>query len=174
MWNQGHHMMVGYARTSTMDQVAGYEDQIAHLTRLGVEKVFAEQASAVGERPQLAACLDFLQDGDVLIVTRLDRLWIWESTPAARRAGWWLRSSSPASSVACCWSGSGPASPRRRPKDGTRAEPRRLGGGLGEVLDLHRAGVRPDEIAVKLAISRSSVFRCLREARTTGSAAPGM
>jgi DNA invertase Pin-like site-specific DNA recombinase len=45
---------------------------------------------------------------------------------------------------------------------------------IGEVLDLYRAGVRPDEIAVKLAISRSSVFRCLREARTTGSAAPGM
>ena len=67
-------MLVGYARTSTTDQVAGYEDQIAHLTRLGVEKVFAEQASAVGERPQLTACLDFLRDGDVLIVTRLDRL----------------------------------------------------------------------------------------------------
>jgi len=37
---------------------------------------------------------------------------------------------------------------------------------FGEVLDLHRAGVKPDEIAVRLAISRSSVFRCLREART--------
>jgi DNA-binding transcriptional regulator LsrR (DeoR family) len=34
------------------------------------------------------------------------------------------------------------------------------------VIDLHRAGVKPDEIAVRLAISRSSVFRCLREART--------
>jgi DNA invertase Pin-like site-specific DNA recombinase len=37
---------------------------------------------------------------------------------------------------------------------------------FGEVLDLHRAGVRPDEIAARLAISRSSVFRALREART--------
>lgn len=67
-------MIVGYARTSTSDQVAGYEDQIAHLTLLGVEKVLAEQASAVGERPQFDAVLEFVRDGDTLIVTRLDRL----------------------------------------------------------------------------------------------------
>ena len=64
-------MLVGYARTSTTDQIAGYEDQIAHLTKLGIEKVFAEQASAVASRPQLEACLDFLREGDILIVTRL-------------------------------------------------------------------------------------------------------
>jgi hypothetical protein len=67
-------MLVGYARTSTADQIAGYEDQIAHLTKLGAEKVFAEQASAVASRPQLETCLDFLRENDILIVTRLDRL----------------------------------------------------------------------------------------------------
>ena len=45
---------------------------------------------------------------------------------------------------------------------------------FAEVLDLHRAGVRPDDIAARLAISRSSVFRALREERMTGPAAPGM
>jgi DNA invertase Pin-like site-specific DNA recombinase len=42
--------------------------------RLGVERIFQEQVSAVGSRPQLEACLDFVREGDVLIVTRLDRL----------------------------------------------------------------------------------------------------
>jgi len=67
-------VLVGYARTSTGDQVAGFVDQIEHLRRLGVERIFQEQVSAVGSRPQLEAALDFVRDGDVLIVTRLDRL----------------------------------------------------------------------------------------------------
>jgi len=67
-------MLVGYARTSTIDQAAGFNDQVEQLRRLGVERIFQEQVSAVGSRPQLEACLDFVRDGDVLIVTRLDRL----------------------------------------------------------------------------------------------------
>ena len=67
-------MKVGYARTSTIDQAAGFEAQLAELDAAGCERVFREQVSAVGGRPQLDAALDYLRDGDTLVVTKLDRL----------------------------------------------------------------------------------------------------
>ena len=68
-------MLVGYARTSTADQVAGFEAQVAELQRAGCEKIFAEQISAVAKkRPELEAALEFVRQGDVLIITKLDRL----------------------------------------------------------------------------------------------------
>jgi DNA invertase Pin-like site-specific DNA recombinase len=67
-------MKVGYARTSTLDQTAGYEAQIRDLETAGCEKVFREQVSSVGDREQLAAALEFIREGDTLIVTKLDRL----------------------------------------------------------------------------------------------------
>lgn len=69
-------MLIGYARTSTLDQKAGYEAQERELTALGCEKVFAEQVSSVdiAERTKLAEALDFIREGDVLVVTKLDRL----------------------------------------------------------------------------------------------------
>src|SRR5271156_6052210 len=42
--------------------------------RGGVEKVFAEQVSSVAERGQLEAALDYAREGDVLVITKLDRL----------------------------------------------------------------------------------------------------
>lgn len=67
--------LVGYARVSTIFQEAGFEAQIAELRRLGCEKLFSEQVSAVdASRPQLKAALDYLREGDVFIVTRLCRL----------------------------------------------------------------------------------------------------
>jgi hypothetical protein len=67
-------LKVGYARTSTLDQQAGLDAQIRELTAAGVERIFSEQVSAVGKRPQLDAALDFIRQGDSLFVTRLDRL----------------------------------------------------------------------------------------------------
>lgn len=69
-------MIVGYARTSTLDQVAGIEAQERDLAAAGCEKVFREQVSSVdvGHRDQLSLALDFLRDGDTLVVTKLDRL----------------------------------------------------------------------------------------------------
>ncbi len=66
--------IIGYARTSTTDQVAGFEAQRRELDAAGCTKVFQEQVSSVGDRPQLRACLDYLREGDTLIVTKLDRL----------------------------------------------------------------------------------------------------
>jgi DNA invertase Pin-like site-specific DNA recombinase len=67
-------MLVGYARTSTVDQAAGLEAQERDLKAIGVEKVFSEQVSSVAERGQLDAALDYVRERDVLVVTKLDRL----------------------------------------------------------------------------------------------------
>jgi DNA invertase Pin-like site-specific DNA recombinase len=67
-------MIVGYARTSTLDQQAGFDAQLRDLTGAGCERVFQEQVSSVATRPQLEAGLDFVRVGDVFIVTKLDRL----------------------------------------------------------------------------------------------------
>jgi len=67
-------MRIGYARTSTVDQQAGLDAQLAELERLGCTKLFHEQVSSVAERAQLEAALDYLRDGDTLVVTKLDRL----------------------------------------------------------------------------------------------------
>jgi DNA invertase Pin-like site-specific DNA recombinase len=67
-------MLVGYARTSTEDQTAGFEAQLRDLTAAGCEKLYSEQVSSVAERAQLELCLSFLREGDALLVTKLDRL----------------------------------------------------------------------------------------------------
>lgn len=69
-------MIFGYARTSTIDQKAGLEAQIEELKGVGAEKLFVEQVSSVDikEREQLAAALDYMREGDTLVVTKLDRL----------------------------------------------------------------------------------------------------
>jgi DNA invertase Pin-like site-specific DNA recombinase len=41
---------------------------------VGCEKIFAEQVSAIGKRPQLEMLLEFIREGDTLIATKLDRL----------------------------------------------------------------------------------------------------
>jgi DNA invertase Pin-like site-specific DNA recombinase len=67
-------MIIGYARTSTSDQIAGLESQVAELGKTGVERLFQEQVSAVAERKILAEALDFCREGDTFVVTKLDRL----------------------------------------------------------------------------------------------------
>ena len=68
-------MIVGYARTSTIEQEAGFEAQLKQLKAAGCEKVFSEQISAVAvTREQLEAALDFVREGDVFVCCKLDRL----------------------------------------------------------------------------------------------------
>jgi DNA invertase Pin-like site-specific DNA recombinase len=66
-------MEIGYARVSTREQ--DLSGQVAELTAAGCAKVFREKASgARGDRADLAKVLRRLEPGDVLMVTRLDRL----------------------------------------------------------------------------------------------------
>lgn len=67
-------MLIGYARTSTTDQEAGFDAQKRDLAAVGCTKVFAEQVSSVAQRDELTAALDYLRDDDVFVVTKLDRL----------------------------------------------------------------------------------------------------
>lgn len=67
-------MKIGYCRTSTTEQVAGFEAQGRLLLATGCTRVFREQVSSVAIRTELDAALDFVRDGDTLVVTRLDRL----------------------------------------------------------------------------------------------------
>ena len=67
--------LVGYARVSTDDQDLSL--QIDSLTGLGIKRddIFTEKMSgAKTDRPELNACLAKLQQGDTLVVWRLDRL----------------------------------------------------------------------------------------------------
>jgi hypothetical protein len=75
-------MKIGYGRVSTNGQ--SLEAQEAELQSAGVDKIFKEKASgAETNRPQLAKAIGSLQKGDLLVVTRLDRLA--RSTRAAGR-----------------------------------------------------------------------------------------
>lgn len=69
-------MLIGYARTSTTEQKAGLAGQLRELDQATCEKVFQEEVSSVDKdgRDQLAAALDFIREGDTLVVTKLDRL----------------------------------------------------------------------------------------------------
>ncbi len=69
-------MLIGYARTSTLDQKAGFEGQLRDLEAVGCQKVYKEQVSSVDvrKRQELESAIDQLRDGDTLIVTKLDRL----------------------------------------------------------------------------------------------------
>jgi DNA invertase Pin-like site-specific DNA recombinase len=65
--------IVGYARVSTMDQDTAL--QVDALEAAGCERIFEDHASGSREdRPNLAACLDYLRDGDTLVIWKLDRL----------------------------------------------------------------------------------------------------
>ena len=68
-------MLIGYARTSTVEQGASFEAQHAQLKAAGCEKVYSEQVSAVSpEREELEAAIEYAREGDVLVCTKLDRL----------------------------------------------------------------------------------------------------
>ena len=61
---------IGYVRVSSVDQ-----NTIRQLDGVPLDKVFTDRASGKDtNRPQLQAALDYLRDGDVLVVHSMDRL----------------------------------------------------------------------------------------------------
>ena len=63
--------LIGYARVSSVGQsLAVQRDRLKHC-----DKLFEEHRSgSSGKRPRLAACLEYVREGDTLVITRLDRL----------------------------------------------------------------------------------------------------
>lgn len=67
-------MLIGYRRSSTTEQVAGYEAQEQQLLATGCTRIFGEMTSSVAERDQLEAALQFSREKDYLVVCKIDRL----------------------------------------------------------------------------------------------------
>ena len=61
---------VGYIRVSSLEQ-----NEVRQLDGIELNRIFTDKASGKDtKRPQLQACLDYLRDGDVLVVHSMDRL----------------------------------------------------------------------------------------------------
>ena len=183
-------MIVGYARTSTVDQTAGLEAQQRELASAGCEKVFVEQVSSVDvrARERLAEALDFIRKGDTLVVTKLDRLarsvaHLLEILEVVEAKGAALRilsmgiDTGTATGKLMLTLLGGVAEFERsimleRQREGiakAKAEGKYKGrkptakAKATEVLAMHAEGVGATEIAKRLSIGRASVYRILGE-----------
>jgi DNA invertase Pin-like site-specific DNA recombinase len=183
-------MLIGDGRTSTADQQAGIQAQERDLSAAGCDKLFIEQVSSIGKRQQLDAALDYVREGDTLIVTKLDRLA--RSVPDLLAMVARLEAKSVALRV-LAMSGSQPLDTGtaigklmlavigavgqferemmlERQREGI-AQAKRDGRYKGraptvlrqaaEIMRLKDSGVTPTEIAMKLGIGRASVYRVL-------------
>jgi len=184
----GH--LVGYARTSTTDQKAGLTAQLRDLKAAGCVKVFHEELSSVDtKRPQLDAAVDYVREGDTLIVTKPDRLArstldLLQIAKGLEGKGVTLRilsldlnTSTPTGKLMLTVLG-GIATFERdlmleRQREGiarAKAEGKYKGRAptarrkAADVVRLKAEGLTGDAIAAQLCIGRASVFRILRDA----------
>ena len=65
--------LIGYARVSTKTQ--NDDSQVDELTAYGCDKIFTDRgvSGKLAERPQLDKALEYMREGDVLVITRLSR-----------------------------------------------------------------------------------------------------
>ncbi|APY14772.1 recombinase family protein [Brucella sp. 10RB9214] len=181
--------IVGYARTSTTDQKAGLEAQLRDLSAAGASRIFQEELSSVAtKRPELERALDYVREGDTLIVTKLDRLArsvadLVAITETLRTKGVALRilsmnldTATPTGKLMLNLLGSIAEFERElmleRQREGiakAKAEGKYKGRAptarakAEDVLRLKAGGMTADAIATKLGIGRASVFRILRD-----------
>lgn len=184
-------MLVGYARTSTLDQTAGLEAQLRLLKAEGCERIFEEQVSSVDvkARRKLDEALSFVREGDTLVVTKLDRLvrsmaHLVEIRQRLEARGTHLRiidlnldTTTPTGKLMLNLLGSVAEFEREimleRQREGI-AKAKAAGKYKGraptarakadEVLALKADGVGPSEIARRLGLGRASVYRILADA----------
>jgi DNA invertase Pin-like site-specific DNA recombinase len=180
-------MIIGYARTSTMDQVAGLEAQVTELKAAGCEQVYQEHVSAITNgRPELEKAIAFVRDGDTFTVAKPDRLarsitdllQIVERLRAKkvtlRILSMGLDTASPTGSLILTVLGAvaefertmmlerqrvGIAAAKMQGKYKGRAPTARAK--ADQVRQLHADGIGCAEIAKQLGIGRASVYRCL-------------
>jgi len=181
--------IIGYARTSTTDQKAGLEAQLRDLSAAGASRIFQEELSSVAtKRPALERALDYVREGDTLVVTKLDRLArsvadLVAITETLRTKGVALRilsmnldTATPTGKLMLNLLGAiaeferelmlerqreGIAKAKTEGKYKGRAPTARAK--AEDVLRLKAGGMTADAIATKLGIGRASVFRILKE-----------
>lgn len=185
-------MLIGYARTSTLDQKAGLDAQRRDLEAAECERIFVEQVSSVDvvNRAQLAEVLAFAREGDTLVVTRLDRLarsvahlvgilgQLEEKGVALRILSMGIDTATPTGKLMLTILGGVAEFEREimleRQREGiakAKAEGKYKGRAptarakAAEVLRLHGDGIGGTEIAKRLGIGRASVYRILEEAK---------
>jgi DNA invertase Pin-like site-specific DNA recombinase len=177
-------MLIGYARTSTLEQQHGLDGQLVALTEC--ERVFQEQVSSVGKRPQLEAALSHIRKGDTLVVTKLDRLarsvaHLMEIRQQLHASGAFLRilnlnldTSTATGKLMMTMLGAVAEFEREmmleRQREGI-AKAKAAGKYKGrqptarakadQVRELREQGIGAVEIARRLGIGRASVYRCL-------------
>jgi DNA invertase Pin-like site-specific DNA recombinase len=67
-------MLIGYGRVSTTNREDDLEALEQDLRAAGCEKLFIDKVSSVGRRRQLEAVFESVREGDIVAATRLDRL----------------------------------------------------------------------------------------------------
>lgn len=181
-------MLIGYGRTSTLEQRAGLEAQERDLRAAGCERTFLEQVSSVdtARRDKLAEAIAFARSGDTLMVTKLDRLArsvadLVRIRDTLKDKGVHLRvlalgidTGTPTGNLMMNLLGSIAEFEREimleRQREGiakAKAEGRYKGrpataqAKAGEAKRLHEAGVGATEIARRLGMGRTSVYRAI-------------
>jgi DNA invertase Pin-like site-specific DNA recombinase len=181
-------VIIGYARTSTVEQKAGFEAQLRELQAAGCEKVYQEQVSSVVRREQLELAIEYAREGDVLVVTKLDRLArsvghllalrdrLKAKGVALRILNMGLDTSTATGGMMMTVVGAIAQFEREmmleRQREGiakAKGEGKYKGrkatamGQAAEVRKLREQGTLPGTIAKQLGISRASVYRCLEQ-----------
>lgn len=177
-------MLVGYARVSSVGQ--SLDVQFDALKAAGCEKLFAEKESGTttDNRKALADALEFVREGDSLVVSRIDRLArsvgdLEAIVATIKRKGAFLKAieqpidtSSPAGvaflQMLGVFAQFETAIRRERQMEGIakakadgRYKGRKPSVDVEAVRALKAEGVRPVEIAARLGIARASVYRAL-------------
>lgn len=182
--------IVGYARTSTSDQIAGLEAQERDLKAAGATKLYSERVSSVAHRNELQRALDYVRENDVFVVTKLDRLArsiaelltiqkVIEGKGASLRVlSLSLDTTTPTGKLMVNLLGSIAQFERElmleRQREGiakAKAEGKYRGRAptaraqWAAIVDLYSQGLGPSRIARRLKIGRSSVYRVLAASR---------
>ena len=178
-------MLIGYARTSTSNQKYSLEDQIEKLTSKGCEKIFSEEISSVSvSRPEFDTAIDFAREGDTLVVTTLSRfarsisdLWKHLEKLDSKEVSFQildmnLDTSTPTGKLLLTMLGAvyqfereillerqlvGIAKAKREGKFEGRVPTAKKKS--GDIQRLLRDGMKPKEVAEKLAVGVASVYR---------------
>ena len=186
---QEARLLVGYARTSTVDQKAGLEAQVAELKAAGVRSFSSNRSLPFKGGRSWRRPLKFVRKGDTLVVTKLDRLarsipdlvriigTLEEKQATLRILAMNLDTNTPTGRLLLNLVGSVAQFEREimleRQREGVakaKAEGKYRGRAptarakSDEVIAKFKANQRPTDIAKSVGIGRASVYRILNDA----------